>query len=49
MLTRFMENMKHGGQKGKEQTILSIPQTAEHNVTGKDASHSSPHGTTENH
>lgn len=49
MLTRFREKNKHGGQEGKEQTIPSIPQTAEHNVTGKDASHSSPRGTTENH
>ncbi len=49
MLTQFREKMKHGGKKGKEQTFHSIQQTAEDNVTSKDASHSSPHGTTENH
>lgn len=48
MLTQFKEK-KHGGERGKEQTIPSIPQTAEPDVTEKKASHSSPCGTTENH
>lgn len=49
MLTQFREKIKHGGKRGKEQTIPSISQTAEPDVPGKIASHSSPCGTTENH
>lgn len=39
------------GHREKEQTIPFVPKTpcAEAKVLGKDVSHSSPHGNTENH